>query len=374
MSDNISTDVLAQQHTIMEKLADITQKLANSRRKDGWDKLSALSAALSVVAIGLVGGIFTYVYKSREIHIAEAQVVEKFLPHLVGTNETAKNGAIMAIATLGNTELATRLGVSFASAGTIDALEYLLKTARHGSKALVRPALVRAYAIRARDIIDNNKDLDQALKDYARIHALEPGDQLKKNYDNTFLFDLYDSRADVYYMQLKYDLAVDDYKRAVQFSPSEYYKAHSIAKVANTYAAQGNFDEARRTFDLAFKNATPAAGMYRMRGLFYIEQEDFVRAIEDLKQALALKIDEGYAFYNLMYAYAKKDDSQNAAREFIKVRNRVTEPKLQERLDKDFEGASRKAGNATFIEKVKQEMEAMKLKEQPTSGKAEAKP
>ena len=48
------------------------------RRKDGWDKLLALSSFLSAVAIGVVGVFFTQEYKNREIHIAEAQ--EAFSP------------------------------------------------------------------------------------------------------------------------------------------------------------------------------------------------------------------------------------------------------------------------------------------------------
>jgi tetratricopeptide (TPR) repeat protein len=367
MSDNISIDVLA-------------QLLANPRRKDGWDKLAVvvpfLAAILSTAAIGVVGLYFTNAYKGREVKIAEIQAVEKMLTHLTGTNETAKNGAIIVLATLGNEELATRLGVSFASPGTIDALEYMLKHAQRDSKTLVRQALVKAYSIHAQQIVDNRKDTKLALQDYARIHELERDDELAKNYENGFLSDLYNRRADIYHSEGKYDLAVNDYKKAIQFAPDDYVKGIALANLAGTYTAQGNFVEARSTFELAFKTTTPTRGMYTLRAWFYSKQEDFAKAIEYSKRALDGKIDEGniYAFYILMHTYAKKDDYQNAAREFIKVRSRLMDPKLQEDLEKHLERAQQDAGNPTFTETVKQEMETMKPKEQPTPGKAEAKP
>ncbi|MDP9144095.1 MAG: hypothetical protein M3N43_05280, partial [Actinomycetota bacterium] len=59
---------------------------------------------------------------------------------------------------------------------------------------------------------------------------------------------------------------------------------------------------------------------------------------------------------------------------FIRVRSRLTDPKLRERLDQDLESASQQADNATFGEKVKQEIEIMKHKGESTSGKAGASP
>jgi tetratricopeptide (TPR) repeat protein len=352
-----------------------------SDRKDGWDKLSALSGFLSAVVIGVVGVFFTQAYKSREIHIAEAQAVEKFLPYLVGTDETAKNGAVMAIATLGNTELAARLGVSFASAGTIDALEYLLKNTQRDSKALVRQALVRAYVGRTRDIIYNNKNLDQALKDYARIHALEPDDRLAKDYENTFLANLYNDEGNAYDQKGESSLALDYYNKALQVLPKDEYilKGVVLSNIATVYAKQENFIEAHTTFDKAFEafpKGSITAVTYGQRGWFYLQQDMLDKAIEDFKNALAIRNDLGFAFLNLMFIYAKKDDASNAARELIRVRGRLTDPKLQARLDQDLERVSEDAGHPDFGEKVKQEMEKLKVKilqEEPRQGKTEAK-
>jgi tetratricopeptide (TPR) repeat protein len=280
-----------------------------SDRKDGRDKLSALSGFLSAVVIGVVGVFFTQAYKNREIHIAEAQAVEKLLPHLVGTNETAKNGAIMAIATLGNTELATRLGVSFASAGTIDALEYLLKNAQRDSQALVRQALVRAYFSRARDIVDNNKDLARALKDYARIHELEPDDRLAKDYENTFLSELYHDEGIAYRTKGENSRALHYYNKALQALPKDefpskgVYKGTYLSNIADLYARQGNLIEAHTMFDQAFEahpEGSITAAVYALRGGFYLKQNMLDKAIEDFKKALAIQNDSEIAFVNLI--------------------------------------------------------------------------
>jgi hypothetical protein len=114
------------------------------------------------VIIAIIGVYFTYSYNSQhadllelqnrrssaarayEMRILELRAGEKFIRHLTGTNETAKNGAITALAALGNPELPARLGESFASPGSIDTLEYLLKNTPGDSKVLVRQSLVNA--------------------------------------------------------------------------------------------------------------------------------------------------------------------------------------------------------------------------------------
>jgi tetratricopeptide (TPR) repeat protein len=293
----------------------------------------------------------------------------------------------MAIATLGNTELATRLGVSFASAGTIDALEYLLKNAQRDSQALVRQALVRDYLSRARDIVDNNKNLAQALKDYARIHALEPDDRrLAKDYENTFPSELYNDEGIAYRKKGENSLALHYYNKALQALPKDeftskgVYKGTYLANIAGLYTIQGNFIEARTMFDQAFEaypEGSITADAYAYRGWFYLKQDMLDEAIEDFKKALVIQNDSESAFINLMFIYAKKDDASNAARELIRVQRRLTDPTLQARLYQDLESASENAGHPDFSEKVKQEMGKLKMKilqEEPRPGKAEAKP
>ena len=121
---------------------------------------------------------------------------------------------------------------------------------------------------------------------------------------------------------------------------------------------QGNFDAAREKFDLAFKTI-PTAEMYNQRGWFYFKQKDLEKAIEDFKQAMDMKSDFLYAFYNLMDAYAKKGDYHNAAVAFIRVCGRLPDWKLRERLDRDLENVLQQVDDATFGEKVTKEISMM---------------
>ena len=123
-------------------VADLDRRLTaiEKKPKDGWDKLTALSGVLSAGA-GLLGGILiasigfyaTNIYdqrskesereqRSRSTIATELQTVEKFLPHLASKDEATKAAAILAITSLGNHELATKLAQVFDSPGTRSAL------------------------------------------------------------------------------------------------------------------------------------------------------------------------------------------------------------------------------------------------------------
>jgi tetratricopeptide (TPR) repeat protein len=387
MESQETSGLLQEMVEYQKKILETLEKNA-PQKKDWWDRFSAVSTLLSGIIIAAIGGYFTYSYNSRqtdlldaqnrrandakahEMRILEMQTVEKFIPHLTGANETAKNGAITALAALGNPELAGRLGASFASPGSIGALEFLLKNTQGDSKALVRQSLVNAYHNRASELIYTNKDPNQALKDHARIHELEPSDQLEKNYDKWFLSNLYNDRGSAYFRKEEYGRAADDFTTALRFAPAD---GIYLANLAAAYTEQGNFAAAREMFDQSFKTP-PTAETYNQRGWFYFKQEDFEKAIEDFQQALAMKSDEPHAFYNLMRVYAKKDDYHNAAVAFIRVRSRLTDPKLHERLDQNLESASQWAGNAAFDEKVKREISIMSSQGEPTSAKTGANP
>jgi hypothetical protein len=101
--------------------------------KDFWDKVSSVSTFLSSVIIALVGLVFTHSYnerqalrdqvvKEQQLRLAQVELVQKFTPQLTGS-ATDKKLAIIAIASLGNTELATNLAALDRSEGSREALE-----------------------------------------------------------------------------------------------------------------------------------------------------------------------------------------------------------------------------------------------------------
>jgi S1-C subfamily serine protease len=111
--------------------------------KDNWDKLkivapifSGLLTFLSALIVALIGFYATNVYnrrqiekeqaqRDRELKNLEVQTVAQFMSYLSSNNELEKQGAIEAIASLGNPELATKIGRIFGGSGAHAALSKL---------------------------------------------------------------------------------------------------------------------------------------------------------------------------------------------------------------------------------------------------------
>jgi hypothetical protein len=78
--------------------------------------------------VALIGFYATNVYtrrqqlseqhrKDQELVVAQIQTVEKFIPHLSSSDEKIKTAGLIAIAALGNEELAVRLATAFGGSG-----------------------------------------------------------------------------------------------------------------------------------------------------------------------------------------------------------------------------------------------------------------
>src|SRR5262249_51821242 len=116
------------------------RKKVEKPTKDSWDKLAALSGLVSGVVVALIGFYATNVYnrrqraveehrKDQEVLIAQVQTVEKFIPHLASQNEQTKGAALVAIAALGNEELAVKLASAFRGPGATRALTAIASSA-----------------------------------------------------------------------------------------------------------------------------------------------------------------------------------------------------------------------------------------------------
>jgi hypothetical protein len=146
---------LSSQH---EKLIEMFSKNSesNEKGKDLWDKISTLSTFLSSVLIAGMGLYFTHVYnttqnereinvKNQQNRIAEVQTLEKFMPHLLGSEES-KKVAILAISSLGNTELATRLANLYPSGGTVSAVATIASSGTDTERLVANKVLDNMFA------------------------------------------------------------------------------------------------------------------------------------------------------------------------------------------------------------------------------------
>jgi len=113
---------------------------SEAKKKDVWDKISAVSGLVSGVLVALIGGIATFVYRERQRAaedarsqrdnaVAQVQTVQSFLPHLQSADNREKEAALLAIAALGNPDLAMRLADLYRDEAGIGALSKMAASA-----------------------------------------------------------------------------------------------------------------------------------------------------------------------------------------------------------------------------------------------------
>jgi S1-C subfamily serine protease len=122
---------------------DAVHRIAAGKKKDVWDKLSALASVATIVSsltIGLVGGWFTYSYNKRQMEqaalqasrdnalkeqqnrVAELDTIQKMVPYLT-KDEDSKCVALLAINTLASPQVATQMATLYQGKGAVCALQ-----------------------------------------------------------------------------------------------------------------------------------------------------------------------------------------------------------------------------------------------------------
>lgn len=142
MNDHEIKELLAQ---VLEHQQQLTEQLAKQKSgKDFWDRLGALAPIVSAVIIACVGAYFTYTFNQQQLRVQEIQTIEKFIPHLAGS-EQSKRAAILAMSSLGDTKVAAKVASIFASEGTVSALHSIAATTTDpGNKEEVIASLTKA--------------------------------------------------------------------------------------------------------------------------------------------------------------------------------------------------------------------------------------
>jgi hypothetical protein len=123
---------------------EIELKELKSKKKDGWDKLSAIAPMISGLMIASIGAYFTYENSHAQIKLLETQTIERFIPHLLGSEQENK-AAIIALSTLTNTEIAAKYAKLFPSEGTVSALKSIARSGTKADKEIASEALVHSY-------------------------------------------------------------------------------------------------------------------------------------------------------------------------------------------------------------------------------------
>jgi tetratricopeptide (TPR) repeat protein len=225
-------------------------------KKDMWDKLTALSPIISGFLIFITGFYCTYTYNQQQIRIQQCQTIEKFIPHLMG-NEQTKKAAILALSTLINTETASKFASIFASTGTVSALQSLSKSGSDKDKLIAAQALstaLQSLADRESQLSNIEADYKKALLDKSRQAGT--GDNPDTPYNLNKL-------AQVYISQGQYALAEPLLKKALEirervYGPGHQEVAETLKSLAELYQLSGrsNLAEAalKRARDIESKS------------------------------------------------------------------------------------------------------------------------
>ena len=315
----------------------VVEKLSKNSQKDNWDKLATLSTFLSSIVIGIVGVYFANAYKTQEVRISEMQVVEKFLPILAGTNEDAKKGALLTIATLSDQDLAIRLGVSYVSPGTVEAMEILYETARGEKKNLLRDALIDAYYNRASD--NNTKNYDQIISDLNKILKLKSPDELKNKWDGFFLADCYSSLGLANYYIYKYDEAYVDFQKSLGVFPN-FYKANWGLGLLfwQRNDLQDSKEKALSYYNLALEKKEDWY-VFLYRGQLHREMKHFSDALSDFDQYIIFRPNDSKGYTEKAITYIETSD-YNTAKDELKTASKYADDVQKatiERLRKEID-------------------------------------
>ena len=107
--------------------------------------------------------------------------------------------------------------------------------------------------------------------------------------------DFYNSRGITYKDTGEVDLAIKEYKKAIELDP-EFPEAYNNLGVI--YDEKGDHDKAIENYTKAIELRSFYANAYSNRGCAYLEKGDMYRANEDFISVAILQSDYGKAFYH----------------------------------------------------------------------------
>ncbi|HEY9756068.1 MAG TPA: tetratricopeptide repeat protein [Oculatellaceae cyanobacterium] len=223
------------------------EKLQAKQGKDNWDKIAALAPIISAALIFLTGSYCTYTYNQQQIRIQECQTIEKFIPHLMG-NEQTKKAAILALSTLINTETASKFAAIFASTGTVSALQSLSQSGSEKDKLIATQALSGAL----QNLADRESKLTSIEQDYKKALA----DRAEQNTaDRDAPYNL-NKLAQLYIIRGQYNLAEPLLKRSLTLREKIYGNEHpelveTLKSLAELYQLTGKSELAETTLKRA---------------------------------------------------------------------------------------------------------------------------
>lgn len=139
------------------QLQELSKEIkSEKKKKDIWDKISAVSTLASGVVVALVVLYFTLTFNERqsqrnsdlkvqENRIAELQALEKFIPYLTGSEES-KKFAILTLSSLGYSEFVSKFAELDQGQGAISALSTIAAVSPEEEKKRASQSIEAIFA------------------------------------------------------------------------------------------------------------------------------------------------------------------------------------------------------------------------------------
>lgn len=203
---------LQHEHDQLIGKVDSLQKTAGSQ-KDIWDILAATTPLVTGLLISSIGMYFAYTNNQAQLKLQETQTIEKFIPHLIGS-EAEKKAAIIALSSITNTETAAKYAELFPSEGTASALKSLAtsSSAKDSDRKLANKALVKTFNKLADDY-QATQNTSKAQETYQKALAVQ---EKLVGKDSPELIDELEKIAEAYKSEKKYTLAASTLRRVLK--------------------------------------------------------------------------------------------------------------------------------------------------------------
>jgi Flp pilus assembly protein TadD len=126
----------------------------------------------------------------------------------------------------------------------------------------------------------------------------------------------YYNLGNTYAHQGDYTQAIKSYHKAIEFKPDD---AGAYNNLGNTYAHQGDYAQAMESYYKAIEFKPDDAGAYYNLGNTYAHQGDYAQAMESYHKAIEFKPDYASAYNNLGNTYAHQGDYAQAIKSYHKA-------------------------------------------------------
>src|SRR5690348_2749181 len=179
----------------------------------------------------------------------------------------------------------------------------------HGSLALLLGTLI-ATSAPAQDVLSNVELCNGRDRSSPEPQIRGCSELIKTNGDNVLILSLaYNNRGNAYTTQGQYDLAMEDYNKAINLNPG-------FAKPLNNrgvvHKKKGEFDLAMKDFDAAINLDSNYADPFLNRAQLRENQGDLAGALKDFDEAIRAQPDTPGVWNERCWARAISGDLQSA--------------------------------------------------------------